>query len=76
MSTIERTAYPRYSKRRRMKSSELEEYYTLSTSEVSFMNRYARGDKYRLNFAIQLKTLGYSEESGQIGQNQALMSKC
>jgi hypothetical protein len=62
MSTIERTAYPRYSNRRRMKPSELEEYYTLSTSEVSLMNKYARGDKYRLNFAIQLKkfqNLGY-----------------
>ncbi|WP_440617886.1 Tn3 family transposase [Cysteiniphilum sp. 6C5] len=62
MSTIERTAYPRYSNRRRMKPSELDEFYTLSSSEVSLMNRYARGDKYRLNFAIQLKTfqnLGY-----------------
>ena len=62
MSTIEHTAYPRYSNRRRMKPNELEEYYTLSTNEVSLMNRYARGDKYRLNFAIQLKTfqnLGY-----------------
>ena len=62
MSTIERTAYPRYSNRRRMKPSELDEFYTLSSSEVSLMSRYARGDKYRLNFAIQLKTfqnLGY-----------------
>ena len=62
MSTIERTAYPRYSNRRKMKSSELDEFYTLNSSEVSLMNKYARGDKYRFNFAIQLKTfqnLGY-----------------
>ena len=62
MSTIERTAYPRYSKRRKIKQKDLDECYTLSSDEVALMNKHTRKSQPKLNFAIQLKTfqkLGY-----------------
>jgi len=62
MSTIERTAYPRYSKRRKIKQAELNQYYTLTQEELDLMNQYARTPSFKLSFAIQLKTfqnLGY-----------------
>ncbi|QIV96013.1 TnpA family transposase [Allofrancisella inopinata] len=62
MSTIERTAYPRYSSRRKIKSQELDNFYRLNSSEIRLMKKHARSDQYRLSFAIQLKTfqnLGY-----------------
>ncbi|MCF6768550.1 Tn3 family transposase [Thiotrichales bacterium 19S11-10] len=62
MSTIERTAYPRYSKRRKIRQKDLDEFYTLSSDEVDLMNKCARKSQPKLNFAIQLKTfqkLGY-----------------
>ncbi|MCP4473359.1 MAG: DUF4158 domain-containing protein [Gammaproteobacteria bacterium] len=62
MSTIERTAYPRYSNRRKIKPKELSNFYTLTSEENSLMRKYARSDLSRINFAIQLKVfqnLGY-----------------
>ena len=56
MSTIERTAYPKYSKRRRIRQKDLDEFYTLTSTEVDLMNKYARKPQPKLNFAIQLKT--------------------
>ncbi|MDA7742535.1 Tn3 family transposase [Francisellaceae bacterium] len=62
MSTIERTAYPRYSNRKKIKPKELSACYTMTSEESSLMRKYARSNVSRLNFAIQLKTfqnLGY-----------------
>ena len=56
MSTIERTAYPIYSKRRKVRQKDLDEFYTLSSDEVDLMNKCARKSQPKLNFAIQLKT--------------------
>ena len=62
MSTIERTAFPRYSKRRKFKTSELNDLYTLTIEEIILMRKHARSNLTRMNFAIQLKVfqhLGY-----------------
>lgn len=62
MSTIERTAYPRYSNRKKIKSEELNNCYTLTSEENILMKKHARSNLSRLNFAIQLKAfqnLGY-----------------
>lgn len=62
MSSIERTAYPRYPIRRKIKQKELDQY-TLTTDEMDLMKKkVAKKPHSRLNFAIQLKTfqrLGY-----------------
>jgi len=55
MSTIERTAYPRYSKRQKLKQSKLAKYYTLTKDEIEWMNKAAKTNALRLSFAIQLK---------------------
>lgn len=61
MSSIERTAYPRYSKRRKIKQKELCQY-TLTHDEIDLMKTVANKPHSHLNFAAQLKTfqrLGY-----------------
>ena len=56
MASIERTAYPRYFKRTKIKASELAFSYALTRDELFFINKTANTDTSRLNIAIQLKT--------------------
>jgi TnpA family transposase len=62
MSSIEKTAYPRFPKRKKIKPDELNRSYSLQPDEMNMVNLAANKDKLRLNLAIQLKTfqrLGY-----------------
>lgn len=62
MSSIERTAYPRFTSGRTLKEHELEQFYSLTPDELRYINQNARTPLMRLNFAVQLKTfqrLGY-----------------
>jgi hypothetical protein len=69
MSSIEKTAYPRFPKRKKIKPDELNRNYSLRQDEVNMMNLAANTDKSRFNMAIQLKTfqrLGYFIETNKI----------
>lgn len=69
MSSIERTAYPRFSPSRLPKESELEQFYSLTPDELSYIKQQARTPLMQLNFAVQLKTfqrLGYFAEFKQV----------
>jgi hypothetical protein len=62
MSSIEKTAYPRFPKKRKIKPTELNSNYSLSSDEISMINFAANTEKSRFNLALQLKTfqrLGY-----------------
>jgi hypothetical protein len=62
MSSIEKTAYPRFLKRKKIKPDELHRSYSLQPDEMNMINLAANKNKLRLNLAIQLKTfqrLGY-----------------
>jgi hypothetical protein len=54
MASIDRTAYPRLSKR--CTGQELAIQYRLSEQELGFVRRSARGNKGRLSLAVLLKT--------------------
>ena len=61
MSSIERTAYPRFFSRE-LKRSELDEFYSLTPDEHRHLDQNVRGNLMRLNYAVQLKAfqrLGY-----------------
>jgi TnpA family transposase len=65
MSSIERTAYPRFAAGRILKEYELEQFYSLTPDELAYTNQNVRTPLMRLNFAVQLKTfqrLGYFTE--------------
>jgi hypothetical protein len=65
MSSIERTAYPRFATGRILKEHELEQFYSLTPKELNYINQNIRGDQMRFNFAVQLKVfqrLGYFPE--------------
>ena len=65
MSSIERTAYPRFAPGRILKEHDLEQFYSLTPDELSYINQNVRTSLMRLNFAVQLKTfqrLGYFAE--------------
>src|SRR5262245_19935230 len=65
MSSIERTAYPRFAPGRLLKNHELEQFYSLTPDELHYIDQNVRGSLMRLNFAVQLKTfqrLGYFPE--------------
>jgi hypothetical protein len=69
MSSIEKTAYPRFPKRRKIKPVELNRNYSLQPAEVNMINLAANKDKLRLSMAIQLKTfqrLGYFADMNDI----------
>src|SRR6266536_2368171 len=69
MSSIERTAYPRFASGRVLKERELEQFYSLTSDELGYINKNIRGDQMRLNFAVQLKAfqrLGYFPELKKI----------
>jgi len=62
MSSIERTAYPRFATGRVLKERELEQFYSLTPDELNYIYKNIRGTEMQLNFAVQLKTfqrLGY-----------------
>ena len=62
MSSIERTAFPRFPKKRKIKQAELNRLYSITHDELKMIKSHANTDKSRLNIAIQLKTfqaLGY-----------------
>ena len=61
MSSIERTAYPRFSTRV-LKQKELDEFYSLTPDECRHLDQNVRGDLMRLSYATQMKAfqrLGY-----------------
>jgi len=65
MSSIERTAYPRFAPGRALKEQELEQFYSLTPDELVYVKQNVRAPLMRLNFAVQLKTfqrLGYFAE--------------
>lgn len=69
MSSIEKTAYPRFPTKRKIKSTELNHSYSLRDDEISLINRTSKTDKSRFNLAIQLKTfqrLGYFIEIDKV----------
>lgn len=69
MSSIEKTAYPRFPKRKKITSIELNRSYSLQPDEINMINLAANTSKLRLNMAIQLKTfqrLGYFVEMDEI----------
>ena len=69
MSSIERTAYPRFAPGRLLRAQELEQFYSLTPDEMSYINDNIRTRLMKLNFAIQLKTfqrLGYFTEFKQV----------
>lgn len=69
MSSIEKTAYPRFPKRKKITSIELNRSYSLQPDEINMINLAANTSKLRLNIAIQLKTfqrLGYFVEMDEI----------
>jgi hypothetical protein len=69
MSSIEKTAYPRFPKRKKIKQDELNRSYSLRHDELNIIKCAAKTDKSRFNMAIQLKTfqrLGYFVEIDKI----------
>lgn len=56
MSSIERTAYPRFAPGRILKDHELEQFYSLTPNELRYINQNVRTPLMRLSFAVQLKT--------------------
>src|SRR3989338_5466345 len=69
MSSIEKTAYPRFLKKRKIKSTELSSSYSLRDDEIKMINLAAKTDKSRFNLAIQLKAfqrLGYFTDMDKI----------
>ena len=69
MSSIEKTAYPCFPKRKKIKPDELNRNYTLQPDEINMINLTANKDKLRLNLAIQLKIfqrLGYFVDMADI----------
>ncbi len=69
MSSIEKTAYPRFPKRKKIKSTELSSSYSLRDDELKMIKLAAKTDKSRFNLAIQLKAfqrLGYFTDMDKI----------
>ncbi len=56
MSSIEKTAYPRFPKRRKIKPAELSRSYSLHHDEFGMINLAAKNARSRFNLAIQLRT--------------------
>ncbi len=67
MTAIERTAYPRFKKT--PTQAELDEFYTPTEEEISFVNKAASGQSPQLSLAILLKSfqkLGYLPKLSQV----------
>ena len=62
MSSIEKTAYPRLSTRRKIKQAELNRHYAITPNELLMIEKKAKSKKSQFNLALQLKSfqrLGY-----------------
>ena len=69
MSSIERTAYPRYPKKRKFDQKELNQAYTVTSEEIQLVQQTASTNKSQLSFSMQLKTfqrLGYFIELDEV----------
>lgn len=53
MTSIERTAYPRF--KRTPTSQELKQIYSPTSQEMAFVQQITRGDVYRFNLTVLLK---------------------
>ena len=54
MSSIEKTAYPRFPKRRKIKSAEFIKSYSIRQDELNLINLCAHTDKSRFNLVSNL----------------------
>lgn len=62
MTSIYRTAYPRFHPNQKIKAKELDSDYSLTTDELRYIKENIRGDSLRLGFGVLLKVfqrLGY-----------------
>lgn len=62
MSSIEKTAYPRLSTKRKIKQAELNRHYAITPTELLMIEKAANTKKSQFNLALQLKSfqrLGY-----------------
>jgi TnpA family transposase len=69
MASIDRTVYPRYSKKLKIKASDLNRFYSITKEELEFITNTARSIVSRLNLVIQFKTfqkLGYFIELDEV----------
>ena len=71
MTTIYRTAYPRLVYDKKLRTQELEQFFTPTLEELSYVKKKARGDNSRLGLMVLLKTfqyLGYFSNIKDINQ--------
>src|SRR6185312_5244051 len=62
MTSVYRTAYPRFHPNQKLRGKELEADYSLTSTELSYIKENIRGDNLRLGFAVLLKVfqrMGY-----------------
>jgi hypothetical protein len=62
MTSIYRTAYPRFHANQKLRTKELEADYSLTNAELLYIKQNIRGDSLRLGFAVLLKVfqrMGY-----------------
>ena len=57
MTSINRTAYPRFHQNTQYRKQELMGNYSLSEKEVIFVKKHTRDTRTQLNFAVQLKVI-------------------
>lgn len=57
MSSIERTAFPRFPKNRKIKQAELNRLYSITHDELKMINSHANTDKSRLNIAVAIHVI-------------------
>jgi len=56
MTSIERTAYPRFPQYRPLREKELIKLYTPTPDQILLINQFCREQQYRLNFTLFYKT--------------------
>jgi len=69
MTSIERTAYPRFRKYRSLRDTEVTKFYTPTKEERILIEQLCEGQLYQLNFALLYKTfqrLGYFPDFNDI----------
>jgi len=69
MTSIYRTAYPRFNPNLKLRGKELEADYSLTSTELSYIKENIRGDNLRLGFSVLLKVfqrMGYFPEIKEI----------
>lgn len=71
MTSIYRTAYPRFYPNQKLKAKELKNDYSLSDTELAYIKQNIRSDNLKLGFAVLLKVfqkMGYFPENNLIHQ--------